>query len=84
MGDKELRVEALELHRLSLGCTHCKSEVVFEANAERGPGGLTCPNCGMPMPHAADLVTAYRDFLRMCTAEKDALAISFLVKLDDR
>jgi hypothetical protein len=83
MGDKELRVGALELHRLSLGCIQCKSEVIFEAHADRGPGGLMCPNCGVPMPNAVHLVTAYRDFLRMCAAEKNALSVSFLVKLDD-
>jgi hypothetical protein len=83
MGEKELRVDALEVHRLSLTCLSCHSEAVFEAGAVRGPGGIVCPNCSAPMPHATELVTVYREFFRMCTAAKATLGVSFRVPLDE-
>lgn len=83
MGTTELRVDAAELHRLSVACAECTSAIVFEASAARGPGALTCPNCSTPLPGVIDLVAAYRDFFRLCTALKDKLGISLVVTLPD-
>ncbi len=81
MGDKELRVSVSELSRLSIGCNACKSEIVFSAEAARGPGETHCPNCGASMPNVGTIVSAYRGFfgqIGTCTAP-----IYFLVRVED-
>lgn len=79
MGDKELRVSASELNRLSIGCTTCKSEIVFAAEAQRGPGETMCPNCGASMPKVGIIVSAYRAFfVHISTAP-----VHFLIRVED-
>jgi hypothetical protein len=79
VGDKELRVRANELHRLSVECENCKSEVLFEVTAPRGPGDVVCPNCSRGMLGVANIVMSYRTFF----AEVIKVHASFLVRIDD-
>ena len=79
MSDKDLRIRADELHRLGIGCEHCKSEIIFEATAERGPGETLCPNCSTPMSNVGSIVAAYRTFF--CQVSK--VKAQFLVRIDD-
>jgi predicted RNA-binding Zn-ribbon protein involved in translation (DUF1610 family) len=79
MGDKELRIRADELHRLGIVCDTCKSEMIFEAKAVRGPGITSCPNCGTQMPHVAEIVDAYRGFFK----QLHRVSAYLLVRLND-
>jgi hypothetical protein len=81
MGEKDLRVSAAEIHRLSVECGACKSAIVFEATASRGPGETVCPNCGGSMPNVAALVGAFRTLFENAKGAK--APVHFLVHLDD-
>lgn len=81
MGNKQLRLLASEAHRVSVECAGCKSAVVFEATAQRGPGGLVCPNCGVAMIHAHEVVNAYRTFMDIST--RSQLPVYLVIDVDD-
>jgi hypothetical protein len=82
MGNKELRVNALELNRLGIACPTCKTEIVFDSEGQRGPNGVECPGCGNLIQDAINLVRRYREFFQMCSHLKDKVTVSLLVKLD--
>ena len=82
MGEKDVRIRAVELHRLSVECAACKSAIVFEAAASRGPGATACPNCGAAMPKVAELVAAFRALFEHAKAHTVA-SVHFLVRLDE-
>ena len=75
MGEKDLRIRADELHRLGIACGVCKTEIVFEATAERGPGVVVCPSCSVTIPHATEIVMAYRDFFRQLSRASVTLLV---------
>ena len=81
MGEKQLRLLASEAHRVSVECAGCKSAVVFEAIAQRGPGVLICPNCGVAIGQAHEAVNAYRTFMDISTRSK--LPVYLVIDVDD-
>jgi len=83
MGNKELRVNALELNRIGVTCPTCKSEMVFDCASDRSPvGGWECPGCGAMMQDAMNLARSYREFFQRASLLKDRVTVSLLVKLD--
>lgn len=62
MGSKGLRVNALELNRIGITCSVCKSEVIFDCEGQRGPVGVECLGCGVLIQDAVNLVRSYREF----------------------
>jgi transposase-like protein len=82
MGDKELRVNALELNRIGITCPKCKTEMVFDCSSTQPPTGYSCGGCGVSWTDALTLVREYRSLFQQMSALKETVTVSLLVKLD--
>lgn len=61
MGETFIRLDPNDFQRIGVSCS-CGSEVVFNADAERGPGEVFCPNCSKRLESAEQVVLAFRRF----------------------